>query len=84
MIVKISPVAYLVMSLLLIAFLPHFYLLLIFAIMTIVELIEYLGKLINKFIKNIEYIFPNIIMFLFYSAIIYTIVLELKFILSNI
>jgi hypothetical protein len=47
---------YLVISLLLIAFLPHFYLLLIFAIMTIVELVDKLIKCIGRYIMQIAFL----------------------------
>ena len=68
-----------------IAFLPHIYLFLIFAIMSVVELFEYLAKSINKFIKfTIQYIFPISIIFLIYLAILKTLILAFKSILNDI
>ena len=68
-----------------IAFLPHIYLFLIFAIMSIVELFEYLAKSIDMFIKfTLEYIFPISIIFLIYLAILKTLILAFKSILDDI
>jgi hypothetical protein len=68
-----------------IAFLPHIYLLLIFAIMSIVDLFEHLAKSINNFIKfTLEYIFPLSIIFLIYLAILKTLILAFKSILHDI
>jgi hypothetical protein len=76
---------YIIMGLLFIAFLPHIYLCLIFAIMTIADLLEYIAKLLNKFINlSIEYIFPIAIIFLFYLAIIHVIGFALKSILGHV
>ncbi len=62
---------YIIIGLLSIAFLPHIYLFLIFAIMTIAELLDFMAKLLNKFIEfTCVYIFPIAIIFLFYWAII--------------
>ncbi len=72
MIVTITDGAfYIGMGLLMIAFFPHLYLFLIFAMMGIVELIEYTKKIINKCIKlTIEYIFPLAIILLLYLALV--------------
>lgn len=72
MIVTITDGAfYFATGLLMIAFFPHLYLFLIFVMMGIVELIEYVKKLIHKFIKlTIEYIFPLAIILLFYLALV--------------
>ena len=76
---------YIIIGLLTIAFLPHIYLCLIFAIMTIADLLEYMAKLLNKFINlSIEYIFPIAIIFLFYSAIMNVICFALKSILGHV
>jgi hypothetical protein len=62
------------MGLLSITLFPYIYLFLIFTMMTLIELIEHLGKIIHKFVKiTIEYIFPIAIIFLFYLAIIHVI-----------
>lgn len=72
-------------GLFIIAFLPHIYLLLIFAIINIVEFFEYIAKNINKFIKfTLEYIFPLSIIFLIYLAILKTLILAFKSILDDI
>lgn len=72
MIVTITDGAfYVATGLLTIAFFPHLYLFLIFAMMGIVELIESIKNLIHKFIKlTIEYIFPLAIILLFYLALV--------------
>jgi hypothetical protein len=55
------------MGLLLVVLFPYIYLFLIFTMMTLIELIEHLGKIIHKFVKiTIEYIFPVAIIFLLY------------------
>lgn len=71
MIVPITDGAfYFVTGLLMIAFFPHLYLFLIFAMMGTVELIEYVKKSIHNFIKlAFEYIFPLAIVL--YFLIIY-------------
>ena len=44
---------YIIIGLLIIYFFPHLYLLLIFVMMEIVELIEYINKIIHKYSKII-------------------------------
>ncbi len=67
------------MGLLLVVLFPYIYLFLIFMMMTLIELIEYLGKIIHKFVNiTIEYIFPVSIIFLCYLAIMHTISFALK------
>jgi hypothetical protein len=64
--------------LLMIAFFPHLYLFLLFAFMSLLELIEYIGKLIHRFIRiTIEYIFPLAIVLLLYLAILRVLKLEI-------
>ena len=76
---------YVIMGLLLITFLPHIHLFLIFAMMGVVDLFEYLAKSINNFIKfTLEYIFPLSIIFLIYLAILKTFILAFKSILDDI
>jgi hypothetical protein len=76
---------YIIIGLIAIAFLPHIYLCLIFAIMTIAELLEYMAKLLNKFINlSIEYIFPIAIIFLLYLVIIHVFGFALKSILGEV
>jgi hypothetical protein len=68
-----------------ITFLPHIYLFLIFALMSVVELFEYLAKSVNNFIKfTLKYIFPISIIFLIYLAILKTFILAFKSILDDI
>ena len=70
---------YISIALFFITFLPHIYLFLIFAIMSVVELFEYLAKSMNKFIRfTLEYIFPISIIFLIYLAILKTLILAVK------
>jgi hypothetical protein len=76
---------YIIIGLLAISFLPHIYLCLIFTIMTIVDILEYMAKLLNKFINlSIEYIFPISIIFLFYLVIIKTFMIVFNSILGHV
>jgi hypothetical protein len=76
---------YIIIGLLSIAFLPHIYLFLIFAIMTIVEMLEYMAKLLSKLIEfTCIYIFPIGIIFLFYLVIIKTFMIVFNSILGHV
>ncbi len=76
---------YIIMGLLFIAFLPHIHLFLIFTVMTIADLLEYMLKLLNKFIKiTLEYIFPVAIIFLLYLAILKVFILAFNSILGHV
>lgn len=62
---------YIIMGLLFIAFLPHMHLFFIFTVMAIADSLEYMAKLLNRFIAiTLECIFPVAIIFLLYLAIL--------------
>lgn len=69
-----------IMGLLFIAFLPHIHLFIIFTVMTIADSLEYMSKLLSKFIKfTFEYIFPLAIIFyyiIFYDILFYLAILK--------
>lgn len=71
---------YIIMGLLFITFLPHMHLLIIFTVMTIADSLEYMSKLLSKFIKfTFEYIFPLAIIFyyiIFYDILFYLAILK--------
>lgn len=76
---------YIIMGLLFIAFLPHIHLFFIFTVMTIADLLEYMAKLLNKFIKiTIEYVFPVAIIFLFYLALLKVFIVAFNSILGHV
>ena len=67
---------YIILGLFFIAFLPHMYLFFIFLIMSIEDLLNYLLKLLNKFVEfTFIYIFPVSITLLLYVTIFKIVIL---------
>ena len=82
--ITITDNALLIIGLLAIAFLPHIYLFLIFAMMCIADLIEYTAKLLYNLVNLlIDYVFPVAITSLLYLAILHIFVLVLKSIILS-